>query len=59
MQYRSSLAKVEVGSVLLIADTEWRVVSFDHELRTCRVQPADAGFEWYDGAPPRAPARRD
>jgi hypothetical protein len=37
----------------------WRVVTFDDELRSCRVEPAHRpSFQWYEGVPPRAAGRR-
>ena len=52
VEYRSSIRTVEVGSILVIGAETWRVVAFDAELRTCRVQPAEPRSQWSEKAPP-------
>jgi hypothetical protein len=60
VQHRTTTSDTfTVGSTILVGGEVWRVVSFDDELRSCRLEPADrASFEWYDGVPPRAAGRR-
>jgi hypothetical protein len=59
LQHRIAGEDIAPGSTIIVGGALWRVVTFDDELRSCRVEPAQPpSFQWYEGVPSRAAGRR-